>query len=133
MDEGNDPIADEESLYRVPQSMGWYCVDTGLKSEAFAPHKTQDVTGISVYRAKYKSIEEAAKGRPGKSYYVAILRAGALRQQGIEVVPRPKPDDSGHAELPDLNSGNRKTDNILELQRVLVDLCLAVEGPFPAN
>jgi hypothetical protein len=40
------------------------------------------------------------------------------------------PDDPSHAELPDLNAGNRKADLTLERQRIIVDLCLRVEGPF---
>ena len=134
MDNGVEPIADEELLYRrVPT--GWYDPATALlKSEAFAPHKSNDVTGLSVSRAKYKSLEEAARGRPGKSYYVAVLRAADLRRNGIRFVPRPGvPDgyDPAHAELPDLNSGNRKSDETLERQRLLAEeLCLRVEGPF---
>jgi len=130
VDNGTEPIADEELLYRrVPT--GWYDPANGsLNPQAFAPHKTNDLTGLSVSRAKYKSPEEAARGRPGKSYYVAILRTGDLRSKGIEVVPRPRYTDPSHAELPDLNSGNRKTDETLERQGVLRDLCLRVEGPF---
>ena len=133
MENGTEPITDEELLYRrVPASTGWYDPTTGsLKPEAFAPHKTNDVTGLSVYRAKYKSIEEAARGRPGKSYYVAVLRTDDLTQHSIEVVPCTLPGDPGHAQLPDLNSSNRKTDQTLERQRLLTKLCLRVEGPFP--
>jgi hypothetical protein len=59
------------------------------------------------------------------------LLVGDLRQRGIQVVPRPLPDDAGHAELPDLNAGNRETDETLERERVLAqELCLQVEGPF---
>lgn len=132
MDDGTEPIADEELLYRrVPASMGWYSPGAELNSQAFAP-RSDDVTGLSVSRAKYRSIEDAAKGRPGKSYYVAVLRAGDLRQNGIEIVPRPRPpDDPGHAELPDLNSSNRKADETLERGRLLAEkLCLRVEDPF---
>jgi hypothetical protein len=132
VDDGTEPIADEELLYRrVPASMGWYSPGAELNSQAFAP-RSDDVTGLSVSRAKYKSIEDAAKGRPGKSYYVAVLRAGDLRQNGIEIVPRPRPpDDPGHAELPDLNSSNRKADETLERGRLLAEkLCIRVEDPF---
>lgn len=130
MGDENEPITEDELLYRrVPASTGWYSPETGLKPEAFAPRQ-DDTTGLSVSRGKYKSIEEAGKGRPGKSYYVAVLRAVDLRKQGIAVEPRPRPSDPGHAELPDLNSSNRKTTETLERQRVLVSLCLRVEGPF---
>jgi hypothetical protein len=129
----SEPVTDDEELYRrVPASTGWYAPETGLKPEAFGPHKIRDVTGLSVSRAKYKTAEEAARtDRPGKSFYIAVLRAGDLRKQGIAVEPRPIPDDPGHAELPDLNSSNYKTAATLERQRILASLCLRVEGPFP--
>ena len=101
MDDGIEPITDDELLYRrIPASMGWYSASAGLSPQAFAPHATNDITGLSVSRAKYKSIQAAAKGRPGKSYYVAILRAGDLRQRGIQVVPRPLPEDVGTQNSP---------------------------------
>jgi len=129
VDDGTEPLTDDELLYRrVPP--GWYSVATGLQAEAFAPHKSNDATGLSVARAKYKTVEEAAKGQPGKSYYVAILRAGEIRQLGMTIVPRPEPGDPGHAELPDLNSQNRKDDRTLELQRALVEITSQVQGPF---
>jgi len=134
-----DPVANDELLYRrVPASVvpQQYDPATGsLSDQAFAPHKTRDVSGLSVSRAKFKSPEEAARGRPGKSYFVAVLRAGDLRQRGIEVVPQPNlPDgqyDPAHAEWPYLNAANRKSDLTLERQRILAEeLCLRVEGPF---
>jgi len=133
VEDGTEPITDDELLYRrVSVNSGWYSPSTGLDPRAFAPHKTEDVTGISVDRAKYKRIEEAAKGRPGKSYFVAVLQAGDLKQQGISAVPRPEPDDPGHAELPELNSGNRRSDRTQDLQVLLVKLTRRVEGPFSA-
>lgn len=130
MGDESESITDDELLYRrVPASTGWYTPEAGLKPEAFAPRQ-DDATGLSISRANYKSIEEAAKGRPGKSYFVAVLRAVDLRQQGIAVEPRPLPGDPGHAELPDLNAGNRKATKTLERQRVLVTVCLRIEGPF---
>ena len=128
---GTETIADDELLYRrVPESTGWYNPATGiLASQAFAPHKTNDATGLSVSRATYQSIEEAAKGRPGKSYYVAVLRCSDLRQNGIDIVQTP-PDDPSHADFPDLNSANRRAEETLERERLLVQLCLRVQGPF---
>ena len=126
MNDGTEPITDDELLYRrVP--VAWY---PPLDPQAFAPHKIHDATGVSVSRAKYKAIEEAAKGQPGKSYYVAVLHAGEVRKLQIEVAARPTPGDPGHAELSDLNSANRKTDRTQELQRLLVQITLRVEGPF---
>jgi hypothetical protein len=126
---GNDPISDDELLFRrVP--IQWHSASTGLDGQAFAPHKIRDATGLSLVRAKYKSIEEAAKGMQGKSYYVAVLRAGDLRREGIQVVPRPKEGDPGHSELPDLNASNYKSDLTLERQQILVRLCREIRGPF---
>lgn len=140
MEGGSEPIEDGELLYRrVPASTRWYDPATGvLRSEAFGPHKTQDITGLSVVRAKHKSIEEAARGRPGKSYFVAVLRAGDLRQRGIDVVSRPDSQDGehdpAHAELPGLNSETRKASQTLERQRILAEeLTLHVEGPFATS
>lgn len=131
MNDGTEPVSDEELLYRrISTASGWFSADAGLKAAAFAPHKTNDATGLSLNRAKYKTIEEAAKGRAGKTYYIAVLLAGDLRRRGIEIVPSPRADDPGHAELPDLNSGNRQTEKVRELQSVLVELCRSVEGPF---
>lgn len=130
--DGTEPVADDELLYRrISAASAWYSPEAGLKASAFAPHKTEDTTGLSVNRAKYKTIEAAARGRAGKTYYVAVLRVGDLRQRGIEIVPRPHADDPGHAELPDLNSANRQTARVRELQRILVELCRSVQGPFP--
>jgi hypothetical protein len=137
-----DPITDDEILYRrVPASAecGRFDKDTGLLSpESFDPHKSQDITGLSIVRAKFKTIEEAAKGRPGKSYFIAVLRAGELRQRGIRVVSKPDlPDgtfDAAHAELPDLNSSTRKSSQTLEFKILLArELTKSVEGPFPTS
>lgn len=132
MEKGLEPIADDELLYRrVPESAGWY--DPAIKElnfKAFDPHKERDKTGISVSRGRFASIEQAARGQLGKSYFVAVLNAGALRRAGISIEPRPTSADQGHAELPELNSDNRKTTETLERQHVLVGLCISVEGPF---
>lgn len=136
VDDGAEPVADEELLYRrVPASTGWYDPTTGvLRAEAFIPHRNNDETGLSVSRSKYKSIEEAGQGRPGKSYFVAVLRAKDLRENGIQVHPCPLPEDPGHAELPDLTSANRKNDLTLERARLLAEtLTQSVQGPFGSS
>jgi len=132
--DGTEPVADDELLFRrVPVSQGWYDpqIAPHPSPEAFKPTRN-DVTGLSVYRAKYKSVAEAARGREGRRYYVAVLRAGDLRARGIDVVPRPRDGDPGHAELPGLTYENRYTDEALEWKNLLSrQLCLRVEGPFP--
>ncbi len=135
MENLTDPIAADELLYRrVPVSTNWYDPDSDvLEPQAFDPHRKNDVTGISISRKKHKSLIEAARGQPGKSYYVAVICAGDLQAKKIKVVPRQQPNDPGHAELPDLNSENRKSDEALELKRVLVELTRSVEGPFASS
>jgi len=128
--DGTEPVADDELLYRrIPVSKGWY-TQSGLSPEAFDPRQ-DETSGISVHRDKYKSIKEAAKGKSKKGYYVAVLRASDLRKHGIQVVPRPGPDDPGHAELPGLTCHNRLTPEAQERKLRLAALWLRVEGPFP--
>src|SRR3989442_13542480 len=101
---GTEPIGDDELLYRrVPASLNLYdpTAVPNLLPDAFRPN-ANDTSGLSVHRAKYKSVEQAARGRAGKQYYVVILRAGDLRAKGIEVSPRPLEGDPGHAEIPGL-------------------------------
>jgi len=132
---GAEPIADDELLFRrIPASLNLYdpqCLPP-LLPDAFRPN-ANDTTGLSVYRSKYKSVEETAHGREGKTYYVAVLRAGDLRKVGIEVVPRPREADPGHAEIRGLTFDNRRTDQSIEWKSLLAQkLCIRVEGPFPS-
>ena len=132
MANGHEPIDDDELLYRrVP--MSWYSVVTGLHSSAFGPNRVHDSTGISLSRAKYKTAEQAAvsPSRPDKSYYVAVLRAGDVRQAGMNIVPRPTAGNPSHCECTDLRADNYRDTETLERQARLVELCLRVEGPFP--
>jgi hypothetical protein len=90
---GSEPVSDDELLYRrIPTSTGWYDANRvpPLEPEAFRPNRN-DQAGISVARAKYKSVDQAAIGRAGKAYFVAVLRAGDLRAAGMEVAARPLP------------------------------------------
>ena len=137
MNDGTEPIADVELLYRrIPAA--WYDLTTGIIGElAFAPNKDRDTTGLSVSRAKYKTVEQAALRQSGKKYFVAVLIAGELRraQPAIQIVPQPHlPDgyDASHAELPDLTAGNRKDNDTLVRQELLATppCLLRVDGPF---
>jgi hypothetical protein len=126
---GHEPVEDDEIIYRrIPVSMNWYSA-SGLSPQAFDPRK-DEVSGISVYRAKYKSIEEAAKGLGKQGYYVALLRVGDLRAAGIEVAPCPLEGDPGHAELPGLTCHNRMDNEAVERKSLLAALTLEVKGPF---
>lgn len=134
MEQGYEPVGDDEIIYRrVPESTGWYSPSTKeLNPQAFGP-RDDDVSGVSVSRAKYKTIEQAARGRPGKTYFVAALKAGAIRQAGMAIEPKPDTPsgfDPAHAELPDLKASNRKSTGTLERMYILAKLCIEVVGPY---
>ena len=128
-----EPLADDEYIYRkIPVKPGWYdpSVDPNPSPEAFRPREG-DTTGLSVDRAEYRTIDQSAQGPSTQGYYVAVLRVGDLRANGIEVVPRPEGQNPGHAEIPGLTYENRKTDQALEWRtRLAHELTLRVEGPF---
>ncbi len=126
------PIGDDEILFRrIPMSMEWYePQEQVVHEDAFLPTKA-DGDGLSLMRAKFCPLEElAARGRPGKQYYVACLRAGDIRAQGIEPKADPQPDDPGHALLPQMTRDNRKDDDTLERARILARLVTEVRGPI---
>ena len=78
MPDGLEPIADDELLYRrIP--VVHFEADTNKPSYlAFGPRK-EDVTGLSLSRAKYKTVQQAAWcPRPNTTFYVAVLRAGRV-------------------------------------------------------
>jgi hypothetical protein len=129
--DGTEPVTRDELLYRrIPVSKGWYDERNGVSPEAFDPRKNE-VGGISLFRSKYKTVQEVAKGPSKRGYYVAVLRAGDLIKEGIQIAPRPDPPHSpGHVELPSLTCENRNTSEALERKHILVRLCLWVEGPF---
>ena len=133
MSDGTQAITDDELLYRrVPAKPNWYRPDQSppLTPLAFKPTK-DDVTGLSLVREKYVTAKDAAKGRPGKSYCVAVLRTGDLRECGIEVAPDPLLDDPGHAEIRSLTCHNHRTDRGEKMKTLLATrLCLEVLGPF---
>ncbi|HEV3136351.1 MAG TPA: hypothetical protein VGZ26_00580 [Pirellulales bacterium] len=126
-----DRIDDSEDIFRrIPKSMRWFNPDTKTVSpEAFNP-RDEDVTGLSVYRAKYRTIEEAGQGQSRHGYYVAILNAGRLRAAGIEIRTDDL-DDPGHAILSGLRADNRDSDEVLEWkEKLATQLVVNVQGPF---
>jgi hypothetical protein len=133
--DGTEPIADDEFLYRrIPVSQPWYDATTGMvDADAFRP-TALDQTGLSLGRAKYLSPEgEAAKGRDGKEFRVAVLRAADLIRAGINLAPRPLVGDPGHLEIPTLTYGNRKSESSRGVCLVLAKAVHHVEGPFPGK
>lgn len=134
MGDDTEPIEDDELLYRRVQ------LDYFDPDHVKAPHpdafraRPYDDTGISLFRAKFITPEEVAQNDRGKQYYVAVLRAGDLRANGLEAVPKPHKDRAGHSELPDLTHENRKDDAAEEARRLLAQkLSLEILGPFPES
>jgi len=134
--DGTERLDDDELIYRrVLVSHDLFNPETGeLSPEAFRPLR-HDETGISVDRAKYRTVREAAEGRNRKGYVVAVLRVGDIRRAGLDVVRRPMASNPGHAEIPALNYADRKTDEAEQWKVLLArKLTLRVEGPFmPPN
>ncbi len=136
MSDGWEPVADDEILYRrIPAASGFYdpLVDPHVSPLAFRP-TTSDSTGLSLSRAKYQTLQAAGRGREGRRYYVAVLRARDLRRAGMEIVPSPLENDPGHCEIADLTFANRRAMPLAEWQALLAEqLCLRIEGPFPQD
>ena len=132
--DGTEPVTRDEILYRrIPASKGWYDDRNRVSPEAFDPRKNE-TGGISLFRSKYKTIQEVAKGPSRAGFFVAVLRAGDLIKEGIRIVPRPDPPNvPGPVELPGLNCENRLTQEALERKVSLAKLCLRIEGPFPPS
>jgi hypothetical protein len=127
-----DSISDQELLFRrIPEATQWYRPDTGfIDPAAFTPNKN-DITGLSLGRAAFQSTaQEAAKGRAGKTYYVAVLPVAVAKDAGAIIVPRPLANDPGHAEIVNLTFQRRKTDDSRKLIEVLRAAVIRVEGPF---
>jgi len=106
---GLEPVDDaEDVLRRVPQA--WYPNERGEpqpRIDTFLP-TSADLTGLSLSRAKYRSIESAARGSdPSKVYHVASLQVSKVRSarldgvsQALEVTADPQPGDDGHTQIP---------------------------------
>lgn len=125
-----EPVSDDERLYRrVPVSKGWID-EYGVRPDAFEP-RADDSTGLSVYRARFVSVEDAAKGLSKRGYYVLEMRAGDLRAAGIDVVPMPHDDLPGHAEIPSLAYEVNESELSIQQRELLADrLVRAIHGPF---
>ena len=131
MVDGTEPVADDEILYRrVPISPEYFNPQASEHPTplAFNPHK-KDTTGLSVYRAKYKTAEQVAKNDRGKSYYVAEMKVKDLRVHKLRVEPKPiQPDDRGHAELPDLTYAARHSNRAEEIKVLLATRLCTIAG-----
>ncbi|MCG3129546.1 MAG: hypothetical protein FLDDKLPJ_00279 [Phycisphaerae bacterium] len=141
--DASDPVADDEIVLKhVTERSGWYdpARDPSLSWVAFRPNK-DDVSGMSVWRAKYKTAEDVARlaarwsNRKDQKYYVLSLRVGDLRRIGIQVsfTHDEGKGETGHASLTTLNTAtyDSEKNRIREMaERVCKELVLRVDGPF---
>jgi hypothetical protein len=137
--EGNEPLSDDEIVYRrVSDKSGWYqpASERPIAWVAFKPN-SYDLTGLSVWRAKYLTAEQAAEHqKPNKRFYILSLNVGRLRQAGVDVVSSVKEGGIGHASLITLNYTDYQHDTIQKnrlrelAERIAAELVERVDGPF---
>lgn len=130
MSDGSEPVENSEILYRrIPKI--WYD-DKEIDSEAFLPHRENDTSGISLFRAKYHTIEFAALSpRPNRIYYVASVQAQNLQNIGLTIIPDPLPEKIGHCLIPELCSSKRSDNDVRTFAHMLATkLVDRVDGPF---
>lgn len=134
---GDEPIAADEILFRrIPVVTGWYDANKrSLSPQAFRPNEN-DSDGLSLSRAKYCTPRQAAaRGRRGRNYWIAPVRAQTISDMGLAVRPDPEPDgsDPSHACVPAMHYAVRREPVIQEHMLMLATLCATVEGPFPGE
>ncbi|NQV25708.1 MAG: hypothetical protein HQ518_15225 [Rhodopirellula sp.] len=143
-----DRVSDDEIIYRrVPARPQW-CIPgdpVQITVDAFSPLKSTkdrlgDVDGLSVTRAKSSAnpsfatpADVAGAGPSPAGYFVLELRVSDLQKLGLSVVPDPKPDNPGHALIPEIHEAVRKQAATKALQNSLVQNVQAIYGRFVRN
>lgn len=97
-------VADDEQLARFILFSNWIrIVDQTVKPDAFIPHPHPD---LSVTRHKNLSEQELwqigqgiAATRPATLYGRADIRATVIRQQALEIAPKPVANNPNHANV----------------------------------
>lgn len=96
-------IADDELLLRhIPDGTLWQAPGPRVTSANFQLRHDRNETGVSVTRLKITSPQrllELVGGDIQKGSRVALVRVGDVRAIELEVVPKPLPEDPGHAEI----------------------------------
>ena len=98
-----DDIADDEVLLRhIPSGTLWQAPGPRITSANFQLRHDRNETGVSVTRQSITSAQtllQLVGGSLERGSRVASVRAGEVRQLGFQVVPKPLPEDAGHAEI----------------------------------
>lgn len=98
-----EEIADDEYLLRhIPGGTLWRAPGPRITSANFQLRQDRNETGVSVTRLKITTAQrllELVGGSLEQGSRVAAARAGDVRSLGLQVVPKPLPEDPGHAEV----------------------------------
>ncbi len=98
-----DDITDDEVLLRhIPGGTLWQAPGPRITSANFQLRHDRGETGVSVTRQRITTpqrlVELVGGSRKEGSRVAAVLTAD-VRALGLRVVPKPLPEDSGHAEI----------------------------------
>ena|SRR5438094_8300241 len=98
-----DDIGDDEYLLRhIPGGTLWQAPGPRITSANFQLRYDRNETGVSVTRLMITTPQRLLQlvgGSPEQGSRVASVRAGDVRALGLQVVPKPLPEDVGHAEI----------------------------------
>jgi hypothetical protein len=98
-----DEIGDEEHILRhIPGGSLWQAAGPRITSANFQLRHDRNETGISVTRLKIttpRRLLDLVGGSPEKDSRVASALVKEVRAVGLRVVPKPLPEDPGHAEI----------------------------------
>lgn len=101
-------IPDDEILLRhIPGGEPWQAAGPRITSVNFQLRPDRGETGASVTRLSVTPLRrllELVGGSSAKGSRVAGAKVGDIRRLGLQVVPRPLPQDSGHCEIQSLTS-----------------------------
>jgi hypothetical protein len=106
---GVNPLRANEAVYRrIPD------VWKDLRLDAFLPHKSEDVDGLSLSREAVGAQGTAATGGLGKIYHVTQAIVADIELIGGLTVFA---DSDTHAMIPEMNSSLRQSTNPVDKQR----------------
>ena len=107
-----DDIANDETLLRhIPGGTLWQAPGPRITSANFQLRHDRNETGVSVTRALITSplrLMELVGGNPDAGSRIAAAHTADVRDLGLCVVPKPLPEDPGHAEI---QSGSASLDD----------------------